>query len=422
MGLWYCDKLYFSLFGSVESAVILNPMIMRPNFRWFIYSFFILALSACSSGAVVFAPTQPPPDVSPALYRHPGGAFSLMAPRNWPVYEENTTVLATAAFSAPDDDEPSLTFAVINLGSDISSDTFAQLINQYQTQIRPDAEHYSEQNRQAMGDGSWRLTGLRTLIGGITEQVNTFIERSGSLFGVIEVVIPPDPARLNELQNVVNSFTLNNDAPLQATQLSTLTFAKSSSLAILHVSTWTTASGVFFITGEIANYGGSVVTSLPVTANLRTADGLVVAQAVDAAMGYGILPGGFAPFSLRFGQGQPALTTAYDLTLGGGDWQPDSGATIYGSDHLSWTDDSSIDYPNRLVISGSVVNSGAQPAYHLRAMATVFGDGQNVIAAGFVDLIPDVLQPGESAPYEIVVPEMGGTPANYIVTIQALPA
>src|SRR6185369_8673867 len=115
----------------------------------------------------------------------------VMAPRNWSVYEENTTVLATAAFAAPDDDEPSLSFAVVNLGSDLDLDTFAQLMNQYQTQIRPDIDHYSEQNRQAMGDGSWRLTGLRTTItSGVTEQVNTFIQRLGSLMAVIEVVIP----------------------------------------------------------------------------------------------------------------------------------------------------------------------------------------------------------------------------------------
>jgi hypothetical protein len=43
-----------------------------------------------------------------------------------------------------------------------------------------------------MGDGSWRLTGLRTSIGGSVQQVNTFIERAGSLVGVVDVIVPAE--------------------------------------------------------------------------------------------------------------------------------------------------------------------------------------------------------------------------------------
>src|SRR5262249_51939534 len=132
----------------------------------------LLALSACSGGAVVFAPTAPPPDVSPVRYEHPSGAFSINIPPNWSVYVQNTTTLATAGFSAPGENQPSLVVSVVNLGADLDASTFSDVLNRYQTQVRPDLDRYTEQSRQAMGDGSWRLTGVRSE--GLPLALNTF--------------------------------------------------------------------------------------------------------------------------------------------------------------------------------------------------------------------------------------------------------
>jgi len=128
-----------------------------------------MLLAGCSGGAVVFAPTPLPPDFSPLLYTHPSGAFTVALPRNWSVYEQYTTVLAAAAFSAPGANEPALRFAVINTGQPVSSSFLGDFLDRYQKQIRPDAVDYAEVSRQAMGDGSWRLTGLRHTAGGKTQ-------------------------------------------------------------------------------------------------------------------------------------------------------------------------------------------------------------------------------------------------------------
>ena len=89
----------------------------------------ILVLSGCSGGAVVFAPTPAPPDQSPLQYDHPSGAFSLVVPRQWAIYEQNTTTLATAAFSAPGSNQPALLAAVINLGHEVGADEFGALLS-----------------------------------------------------------------------------------------------------------------------------------------------------------------------------------------------------------------------------------------------------------------------------------------------------
>jgi hypothetical protein len=380
----------------------------------------LVALAGCSGGAVVFAPTPLPPDLSPLRYDHPSGAFSVNVPRNWPVFVQNTTALAAASFAAPGENEPALRFAVMNLGNKVDSAALGELMNQYQTQIRTDANRYSETGRQAMGDGSWRLTGLSHSAGGVPQQVNTFIQQSDTFVGVAEVVLPDDAGQQAQLQAIVNSFTINPDAPLEATDPTALAFATSNSLDIIHVSTWSTPAGVFFITGEVGNYGSTWASDVPVRALLKTSDGLGVAEATDFVMGYSIPPGGFAPFSLRFGQGQSALTTGYELSLGGADWQPEASEPIVGQESLKWSDDSTVGSDGRLLISGSVSNSGSEMVRNVRAVVTIFDTTGNVIAAGFTDVTPS-LAPNASADFNIAIPEIGGTPVNYIVTIQGLP-
>ncbi len=381
------------------------------------FSLLILALTACSGGAVVFAPTAPPPDLSPIRYEHPSGAFSVAVPPNWPVYVRNTTTLATAGFSAPGDDQPSLVISVVNLGADLDASSFSDVLNRYQTQVRPDLDRYVEQSRQAMGDGSWRITGVRSE--GLPLALNTFIQRSGSLLGIVDVVVPDDAAQMMLLQSIVNSFAILPDATLDQAPLSMLAYASGSDFGLLHVNTWTTADGVFYITGEVANYGSTLATDLPVQAQLLTADGLNVSGAQDVVMGYGIPPGGFAPFSLRFSQ-QPALSTGYALSVGSTDWRSDPARHIYGDEALEWTDDSSLS-AGQLTVTGTVRNKGAETIRKLRAVVTVFDRQQRVVAARFTDLNPGILEPGQSAPFGILIPELAGQPANFIVTLQGLP-
>jgi hypothetical protein len=379
-----------------------------------------IGLAGCSGGAVVFAPPPPPLDTSPLVYRHPGGAFTLAVPRNWSVYEQNTTVVAGAAFSAPGADQAALQVAVMNTGQPAAAEALAAAIDRYQQQIRPDLTTYTEVNRQAMGDGSWRMDGLRRTAGGLTQQVNTFLQQSGTFLAVIEVLVESDAARMTELQHSINSFSINPNAALEVAEPTVLGFTTTSELEFLHVTTWTTPRGVFFVTGEVANRGAAPLAEVPVRAVLRTPDGVPVAEAVDTLMGYNLPPGGFAPFSLRFGQGQPALSNHYDLSLGGADWQPQTDRVVIGQNDLTWNDNSTFEADGSMVISGNVTNTSAGPVLPPRVVATIFNAAGNVIAAAFTDLtVP--LNTNDSADFRIVIPEMGGQPANYLVTVQALP-
>jgi hypothetical protein len=356
-------------------------------------------------------------------YTHPSGAFTVDVPRDWAVTVVNTTTLAEASFSMPGGDVPALRFAVANLGRDITAQTLGDILDRYQSELHPDAAHYTEQSRQAMGDGSWRLAGLYQAPGGFTEQVNTFIQPAGTLVGLAEVRLPraADAAVLAQLQAITNTFVINSQVSLQPVESDSLAFAVRAGLDVLHIRTWTTPAGVLFITGEVANFGAAPATDLPVRAVLKAADGTILAEAVDTVMGYGIASGEFAPFSLRFGQGQPGMAVTYDLSVGDETWQTDVNAVIYGPDELGWTDESSFTGDGQLVIGGTVTNISAGPVRSIRAIATVFDSTQSVIAAGFTDLALSPLMPGETAPFQIIVPDIGGEPFNYIVNVQGKP-
>jgi hypothetical protein len=378
-------------------------------------------LSGCSSGAVVYAPTPIPADISALVYTHPSGAFSVAVPRTWAVYEQNVTVLAATAFTPPAGESGAIRFAVVNTGTEQDSAGLGSVIDRYQTQVRPDVTLYTETDRQAMGDGSWRIAGVRQTEGGRTQQLNTFIQSSGSFVALTEVVLPDDPGAQQVMQQVVNTFTLNPQATIQTSDVDSLALATRESLEFFHVKTWTTPAGVFFITGEVANRGGSVLMDIPVRGVVYTEDGLGVVEAVDVVMGYGLAPGEFAPFSLRFGQGQPARTMTYQVTLGGPEWQPSGDRRILGADVLNWDDSSEINGDGSLVVSGTVRNSGTETALSPRATVTVFDSNGDVIAAAFTD-IPAELAAGDEIAFRIVIPDLGGQPLNYIVNVQALGA
>lgn len=382
------------------------------------------ALAACAGdGAVVFAPTPRPPDMSPVRYQHPSGAFSVIAPRQWTVSEQYADTLAAVAFSAPDDSTPRLHLTAIR--TTLSSDDVGNvqaLLDTYQTGVRPDWVRYTEQSREAMGDGSWRMTGLRRTAGGLTEQVNTFLTFDSGLVMVAEIVLSDDFTLNDQLESALNTVEVYAENALVETPLDTLRFAVTRPYQALNVHGWHASDGVFFITGEVANYGGQTVADLPVRVVLYTSDGRAVAEAMDVVMGHGISSGGFMPFSLRFGGGQPALTDRYALFIGGEGWQNEADVGVYGADVLQVDEQSTLSDDGQLRISGTVTNTSADVFVYLpRVTVTVFDDLQRVIGAGFHDLDAVELPPNASAPFEMVLPALGGLPERYLVTAQGLP-
>ncbi len=375
-------------------------------------------LAGCAGGAVQFAPTAPPPEAVPLTYQHPSGAFSLVLPPNWSVYSQHLSNLATASFAPPHSAEPVLLVAVADLGAPIEASALGELLFQYQTQIRPDAGRYTEQDRQVMGDGSWRLTGVRLQAIGAPLAVNTFIQRSGSLLAIAEVVVPADPTLRAQVQTIINTLAIGPQSDLTPSDMSAFAKMTSSALEVVNVYAWTTPQGVFFITGEVANRGLEAVGDVPVRGTLWSAGDVGLAEALDTVMAYSIGPGEFAPFSLRFGQGQPSDSAYYRVEIGYDNWQPSPSPSVVGAEALSWTDSVGYNQSDQLQIYGIITNVSADTVRDVRAIVTVFDADERVIAAGYTPAQPQVLASGAAANYLLVIPELGGAPAHYIVNVQ----
>lgn len=380
----------------------------------------VVWLGGCAGGAVVFAPTPLPPDVSPSTYTHRSGAFSLIVPRNWSVYEDPQETIAAASFSPPDSTIPLVRVALVNTGETITLDTFGQLLLQYQTQIRPDLRTYKEQDRQAMPDGSWRVSGIREGVGGVPTTLNTFIQRSGTVFVVIEAILSANPAQQGDVQTFLNTLAVYNDTSLPVAPLAALSGVSFNHLEITNVSTWSTREGVFYITGEVVNRGVRPLISVPIRATLHAEDRSVLAGAEDKLMGHGILPNSFMPFSLRFGQGQPPASVAYDLVLGSADWQNDDTLDVVGEGVLVAEFTTSLGGDGQLFITGHVTNNGSQPLREVMAVATLFGENGRVIGAGFAPINQAELGAIERAEFVILLTDRAGTFENIIVTAQGL--
>lgn len=381
----------------------------------------ILLLVGCSGGAVQFAPTPLPANLAPTVYEHPSGAFTLVLPPNWSVFSQNLTTLASASFAPPKSDTPMVRVAVVNVGHSIESNEMGEILLQYQTQIRPDIDRYTERDRNPLADGSWQLMGLRTIAGGKTEQINTFAQRKESLFSVIEVLLPTDTALRTEVQTIINTFELHPDATLPESDIAALSVSADSPIEVLNVATWTTADGILFVTGEVTNHGSNPVSKVPVRALQIDAQGQGIAEALDTIMGYTLTTETFLPFSLRFGQGQDPNASRFAVIIGDEEWNPTEVLEILTEDKFDWTDESNFNENGNLVITGTVSNIGLETARDTKVIVTVFDENQEVIAAGFTDVQPALLAGGETTDFTILVQDIGGNPATYIVTVQALP-
>lgn len=388
---------------------------MQTTVRLLVGLILALVLASCETGAVVFAPTPLPPDLSPRTISHPSGAFSLQVPPDWAVYTQDSNAIASMSFSPPGYDSPVLTAASILLAQ---PGDVQQLANDYQTIHRPDLRRYIETAREQQPDGSWRFSGVRTLSDGSQVPLNTFFALNGAQVLLIEAVVTGDEALRASNEYAINSLRPGLAPTLTPSDLSALSFVNTAAYEILNTAAWTNPTGVLFVTGEIANHTALALEPIPVRVALLNAAGEVVTEASDSTMGYAVKAGGFAPFSLRFGQGQPIDTVRFRVLLGDDPTRPLSGV-IVGAPDLSWTDESTFTPEGHLIVSGTVTNTGNLPVRDPLAVITVFDGSGDVIGAWFQPLLTPVIGAGETVNYEVRVLELGGGARNYIVDIQA---
>jgi hypothetical protein len=382
-----------------------------------------LALAGCneSSGVVMATPVPVGGDFQP--YAHPSGVFWLRLPVDWAVNDLSTGDTLLVEFSPPGAVRPPLVVHALNTGAPMTVESFERAIADYQNTYYGDATVYQPQPRVVQADGSWLIPALHQTIAE-TLQLNTFFERAGPFFIALEVVVPAgDPALLETLDAVIDTFGVDRDARIEADAAGEVLPAGAPQepfaagvVGFRGLFTWTDAQGAFIINGQVVNNDVASLTFVQITADLLDAAGGLLAEESDFATADVIAPGQTAYFTVRFPDGRPAEAAQYELHANARHVLP-AAESFYGPEHF--TLEYAADYKDGyLTVDGTVTNNGDVPAYYVKVTAIVFDDLGRVVAVETTFGEKRDLGPGESTPYQVTFFELGGQAVSHTATVQ----
>ncbi len=379
-------------------------------------------LTACQSTPVILVATPLPPDSAFHTYRHPSGAFSIRLPADWSIRDVSRSDAVRVEFSPPGNSGLPMTVYIVNTGTVLDAASLLDAINKYQSVVNGDATVYREVTRNAQGDGSWRLAGVRqTPIG--PRQLNTFLQADKAFLTAIEMdITSADDLRMNLLRTIINTYRADPTAVLAAGSVANAPDAgvntSSGSVTFAGMFTWTDSNGGFNINGQIGNASGVALEAVRVTALLYDAQNQVIAEQPDVIASEVVAANDSAPFSIHFRNGKPSQTVRYELQASARNAEYNLQNYLGPESFIKGNETASYNASGYLVISGDVVNQTKAPAHFIRVTVVVKDDQERIIATdnAFVEK-PDLL-PGDTSHYEVTFYQLPGSVARFVTKIE----
>lgn len=382
----------------------------------------ILLLPACQSGPIIVVATPAAPDAGYHTYRHPSGVFSIRLPADWSVRDVSRDSTLRVEFSPPANDGLPVTVFIINTGAVLDTNTFLGLIDQYQKTFNGNKSTYTEIARNAQGDGSWRVVGVRnTPIG--QRQLNAFFQSDKTFLSVIETDVTNSvPDRLAALRNVINTYRVDTNAILTTGAVAENPVANvdtaSGSIAFDGLLEWLDATGGWNINGQLTNTATSPIEAVRVTALLYDAQGRVLAEQPDVIPGDIIPAGGSTPFTLRFRNGKPSQTVRYELQASARNAEYNLSNYIPQEGFIKGNENALYNAQGFLTVSGDIVNSTKQPAKFIRVTVTIFDEQNRVVGAESAFVQKPELLPGEVSKYDVTFYQLAGNASRFVTKVE----
>ncbi len=381
------------------------------------------ALSGCETSPVVVVATPVPPDVRFHTYRHPSGVFSLRLPPDWSVRDLSHENTVRVEFSPPGNTGLPMTVYVVNTGAALDAARFLDAINRYQSIVNGDSSVYTELSRNAQGDGSWRLAGVRqTPIG--PRQLNTFLQANKTFLSAVEVdLTDASDASLQTLRAIINTYRVDQTAVIGASSIQADEDAgadtSSGILAFSGLYTWTDTQGAFIINGQVTNQSGRALEGIRVTAILYDAQNNALAEQANVIPVEVLADKAKAAFSIHFRNGKPSQGVRYELQAAARNAEYALKTHLGDDSFLRGNEKAVYNTGGFLTIVGDVVNKTQGIAYFVKVTAIVYDEQQRVVATDSAFLSKPDLQPGDTGHFEITLYEMGGSAARYVVSVEA---
>jgi hypothetical protein len=393
--------------------------------RWLFLLILILAgcdLNQNPAQPLVVVATAPAPDAGFSTYEHPSGVFSIRIPPGWIPDQLPDQNGLRVQFTAIEEAARvvRLTIYVVNTGQPLTAEAFAQAVNAYQPPPDVAAIPWKPtSDPTAMTDGSVRLTGIRAypLLG--DRALNIFMQGNGSYFSVIEVDLTQASAdQLQILMAAANTYQVNPNAVMNVGQVEAAGLTSESGvIAFRSYTYWQDSQGGFNITGEVLNLTNDPFEAVRLTAYLFDSDGNQLAERSDL-IPYDVIGGNeAAPFRIRFDTGRPSTAVRYEIHAAAR-----SAAftlqTFYGSSNFIISQDSAGYKSGFLTVSGVVQNIGPKLTTNIKVIVTIKNSQDQVVATEASFLTQAQLLPGETAPFEVTLYDLGGEPLYYNIMVQ----
>jgi hypothetical protein len=383
-------------------------------------------LAGCQGGPLIVVATPVPLDTGFRTYRSPAGIFTIRLPAEWSIHDVSSGDVVRVEFSPPDNAGLPLTVYVVNTGQPIDTAALLDDLKPYQASINGDANVYTELARNAQGDGSWRMTGIRqTSIG--PRQLNTFVQADRSFLSAIVIDITDvDSARLAQLTAIVNTYRVNAAAPLTVSTINSSTPAPNVASVNTSAGTisfdglleWTDSAGGFNINGELTNHSGGPLEAVRVAALLYDSQNAILIQEGDV-IGSDVLPdGATASFSIHFRDGKPPQAVRYELQSSARTATYNLPTYLGPESFLKGNEKASYDAAGDLVISGDVVNQTQQAAHAIRVNVTVYDPQQRVVGTQSAFVTKPDLLPGDTSHYEVTFYQLAGSAGRFVTRIE----
>ncbi len=382
----------------------------------------LIGLTACQSSPTVLVATPVPPDLSFHTYRHPSSAFQIRLPADWSIRDVSRSDSVRVEFSPPGNSGLPMTVYVVNTGSVLDAPSLLDAINKYQSVVNGDASVYTEVTRNAQGDGSWRLAGVRqTSIG--PRQLNTFLQADKSFLTAIEVDITgADETRLNLFRTIINTYRADPNAVLTASTLSNApnpsVNTSSGSISFSGMFAWTDSSGSFNINGELGNTSGTALEAVRITALLYDADNRILAEQGDVIASEVVQANDSASFSIHFRAGKPSQVVRYELQASARNAEYNLQNYLAPDSFIKGNEKASYNAGGFLVVSGDVVNGTKGRAQAIRVTVTVRDELQRIVGTESAFVEKSDLLPGESSHYEVTFYQLAGNAARFVTKIE----
>ena len=384
----------------------------------------LVLLSACNSGTTVMVATPAPPDAGFRTYRHPGGAFSLRLPPEWSVRDLSGEGGVRVEFSPPGNAGLPLSVWVTNTGQPLSASGLLEAVERYPQMLNNPAA-YREMSRNAQGDGSWRLVGVRqTPIG--PRQMNIFLQADGPFLTIVEADLTGlDPTELDRLTAIVNTLRVDTSASVAASgppgALPGADAAVDSPAGVMefsNVSAWLSQRGEFIVGGLVTNRSGRALEAIRITAALVDAHNNSLSEESNLAPLEVLVDGASSPFTVRFRGGRPAQAARYELGAAARYAEYALSGHLAADQFILGNDAATYNANGFLIVGGDVVNRTQGAAYFVKAVVTVYDDASQVVGADSVFVNDTELLPGEVGRFEVTFPELGGNAIRYTIDIE----